>query len=98
MKPFPGKVLTYSICGLLAAAAFLSLISSLWQHVAAVAFTTTIEKMAYGSVKSEVGAGAIGFGWVSLALYIVAFCAVLTMILAIRVYDRLTDRNELEAA
>ena len=53
--------------------------------------------MAYGSVKSEVGPRAIGFGWVSLALYIVAFIAILVMILSIRILDRLTDEAEPEA-
>lgn len=47
--------------------------------------------MAYGTVKSEVGAAAIGFGWASLALYIAAFCAMVVMIASIQLLDRLTD-------
>lgn len=72
-------------------ASVLTLISSLWQHIAAKAFATTAQNMAYGSVKSDVGAAAIGLGWASLALYMVAFTSIFAMMSAIRVLDRLID-------
>ena len=84
VKPWPSRALTKTVCGILAAAVLLALISSLWQHIAAVAFTTTVRKMAYGSVKSEVGTAAIAFAWVSLALYIFALCAMLVMTVSLR--------------
>lgn len=91
MKRFPSRALTHSICAFLAAAILFALLSALWQHTAAVAFATAVQNMAYGSVKSEVGAMAIGLGWASLALYIVAFCVVLVQILSIKFLDTLTD-------
>lgn len=91
MKPFPSRALSRTLCAILAAAFLFALLSSLWQHTAAVAFTTTVRNMAYGTVKSEVGAAAIGLGWASLALYIAAFCAMVVMIVSIQLLDRLTD-------
>lgn len=91
MKPFPSRALGKTLCAILAAAFLFALLSSLWQHTAAVAFTTTVQNMAYGTVKSEVGAAAIGLGWASLALYIAAFCAMVVMIVSIQLLDRLTD-------
>ena len=91
VKPFPSRALMNSICGFLAAAGLFALVSSLWQHTAAVAFTTAAQNMAYGSVKSEVGAVAIGLGWASFVFYIVAFLAVLVEILSIQLLDQLTD-------
>lgn len=91
VKPFPSRALTHSICAFLAVAILLALLSSLWQHTAAVAFATAVQNMTYGSVKSEVGAMAIGLGWASLALYIVAFCVVLVESLSIHILDTLID-------
>lgn len=91
LKPFPSRKVFSTIYAILAATILFALLSSLWQHVAAVAFTTTVQNMAYGSVKSEVGAAAIGLGWASLALYVVALCAMLVLTLSIRILDRLTD-------
>ena len=91
MKPFPSRALSKTLCAILAAAFLFALLSSLWQHTAAVAFTTTVRNMANGTVKSEVGAAAIGLGWASLALYIAAFCALVVMIVSIQLLDSLID-------
>ena len=91
VKPFTSQLLTGSLCGLLAAAILLALISSLWQHVAAVAFQTIVQDMAYGSVRGEVGAAAIVLGWGSLVLYIVAFIVMLLYVLSVRILDALAD-------
>ena len=84
VKPWPSRALTKTVCGILAAAVLLALVSSLWQHIAAVAFTTTVRNMAYGSVKSEVGTAAIVLAWASLALYVFALCAMLVMTVSLR--------------
>lgn len=91
VKPFPSTPLLQVICGMLFVASVLTLVSSLWQHIAAKAFATTAQNMAYGSVKSDVGAAAIGLGWASLALYMVAFTSTLVMFFNIRILDQLTD-------
>ena len=91
VKPFPSRTLVKTLCGILAAIVLLALLSSLWQQIAAVAFTTTVRNMAYCSVKSEVGAAAIGLGWASLALYVVALCAMLVMFFSLRPFR--TDRK-----
>ena len=94
VKPFPSQPLTKFICGILAAASFFALLSSLWQHVAAVAFTSTVRKISYGSVKSEVGAAAMGLGWASLIMYIGASCAMFVMILSISMLDDLLEDDD----
>ncbi len=91
VKPFPSRPITLSVCGVLLTASLLAMISSLWQHIAAIAFATTAQNMGYGSIKSEVGAVAMGLGWASLALYIVAFSCMLVTILSISILDQLTD-------
>ena len=91
MNPFLNHTLSELLCAILAAAFLFALLSSFWQHIAAVAFTTTVQNMAYGTVKSEVGAAAIGLGWASLALYTAAFFAMVPVVLSYQILDRLTD-------
>lgn len=76
---------------MLLAASLLALISSLWQHIAAIAFATTAQNMAYGSIKSEVGPAAMGLGWASVALYVVASCFILVLVLSLMFLDTLTE-------
>ena len=91
VKPFPSRPIRLSVCGMLLTASLLAMISSLWQHIAAIAFATTAQNMGYGSIKSEVGAVAMGLGWASLALYIVAFSFIWVMIRNMSILDELTD-------
>ena len=72
-------------------ASLLALVSSVWQHIAAITFARTAKIMAYGSVQSEVGSVAISLGWVSLAFCVLAFGSMVIMMESIRVLDLLTD-------
>ena len=91
MKPFPSRLALLTVGGMLLTASLLAMISSLWQHIAAIAFATTAQDMGYGSIKSEVGAVAMGLGWASWALYIVALSFILVMIISISILERLLD-------
>ena len=91
VKRFPNRSLSQLACGLSAVTAFLALISSLWQHTAAVAAATTAENMGYGFVKSSVGGAAMGLGWAAFAALLLPFLGLLILILSLRVFDELAD-------
>lgn len=91
VKPFPSRSVSQIGCGMLAMAVLCIMISSLWQHTASVASATTAQNFAYGFVKSEVGAAAMGIGWALLGAYFVVLLYLCIMILSIQLLDRLTD-------
>ena len=91
VKPFPNRFLTKLACGLSAVTVFLALISSLWQHTAAVAAATTTENMGYGFVKSIVGGAAMGLGWAAFTTLILPFVGLVILIFSIRFWDELED-------
>lgn len=75
----------------LSVASLLALVSMMWQHTASVAAATTGQDMAYGAVKSQVGAASMTLGWIGLALLIIPGMGLLVMIQSISLLDRLTD-------
>ena len=91
VKPFPSRAASQTACGLSAIATFLALISSLWQHTAAVAAATTAENMGYGYVKSDVGAAAVGLGWAAFGTLVLPFVGLVVMILSMRLLEGLAD-------
>ena len=91
VKPFPNRSLSQLACGLSAVTAFLALISSLWQHTAAVAAATTAENMGYGFVRSSVGGAAMGLGWAAFTTLILPFVGLVILILSIQLLDQLQD-------
>ena len=72
-------------------ASLLALVSMMWQHTASVAAATTAQDMAYGAVKSRVGAVSMTLGWMALAFLIISALGLALVILSIRLIDRLTD-------
>ena len=91
VKPFPSRPVSKIACGLSAVTAFLALISSLWQHTAAVAAATTAENMGYGFVKSNVGGAAMGLGWAAFTTLILPFMGLMFLVLSLQLLDQLAD-------
>ena len=75
-------------------ASALGLTSMLWQHIAAVAVTTTAESMSYGSVSSHVGSTAMALGWVGVVCLLVANVGTIIMKLSMRVLDSLVEEDD----
>ena len=77
------------------AAAFVSaillLISSIWQHIAVVAFTSGVAGLASTVVRTDVGTAAIVFLWVSFVSIVLVMIGLLVMIISINLLDALTD-------
>lgn len=94
VRAFPSRALSYLGCGMLAMAVLCIMISSLWQHTASVASSTTAQNFAYGFVKSEVGAAAMGIGWALLGAYLIVLLLLGTVTLSIRRLNRLTLLTE----
>ena len=91
VKPFPSRpILQVSVAATMIAA-ILGLISALWQHIAAVATSTTAQQMAYGPVKTEVGTAAMVLGWTAFALLAFVGTGLLIMAESISILDKLTD-------
>lgn len=91
VKPFPSRTITGAIFGLLTAASMLGIALLLWQHVGAVSVATTLQALAYGTVRSGVGSTAMALAWTGLACLILCDMAVYILISSISVLDRLTD-------
>lgn len=91
VRTFPSTASSNIGCGMLAMAVLCIMISSLWQHTASVASSTTAQNFAYGVVKSEVGAAAMGIGWALLGAYLVVLLLLGTMTLSTRLLGPLTD-------
>lgn len=91
VKPFPSRPLSRIALAALTLASLLALVSMMWQHTASVAAATTAQDMAYGEVKTHVGAIAMALGWIGLAFLAIPAIGLLVMILSITLLDRLTD-------
>ena len=91
VRPFPGRGLLYSTLAFSTIAFLLGLISMLWQHVASAAFVTTVQDMAYGTVKGEVGATVETLDWVAVGVLAVSPISLCVLQLSLRVLDMLTD-------
>ena len=91
VRRFPNRFLSKLACGLSAVTAFLALISSLWQHTAAVAAATTAENMGYGFVKSTVGGAAMGLGWAAFTTLVLPFVGLIIVFVSMRQLDEMID-------
>ena len=87
----PGVNLSVAACTV---ASILGLTSMLWQHIAAVALTTTADSMSYGSVSSHVGPTAMALGWVGVICLLIANIGMIIMKLSMRVLDSLVDDED----
>lgn len=79
---------------MLAAVVLFSLVSCLWQHTAAVATVMSVQNMAYGWVKGQVGPAAMAFSWIALAAYLITLCGIGVMVISIRLLDELVKDDD----
>lgn len=91
VQAFPSQRLLWVLCSVLVASSLLALVSSLWQHIAAITAATTTESLVYGFVKSWVGAVAIGLGWAVLGTSIIALVLAVVMAVTFALLDDLTN-------
>jgi len=91
IKPFPSRLVTSVALACLILSFIFALISTLWQHIAAVAVATSLSTFIGGAITSHVGATSMALGWTAVGLLALAIMGVLVMILSIQLLDRLTD-------
>ena len=91
VKPFPSRPVSKVALAASTLASLLALVSMMWQHTASVAAATVAQDMAYGAVKTHVGAVSMALGWLGLAFLMLSTIGLLVMILSIQLLDRLTD-------
>ena len=95
VKPFPSRPVSRVACVLAVISAILLLLSSLWQHVAAVAYTTGVVGLASSTVKTDLGTTSMVFLWISFASMTIVGHGLVVMVLSISLLDRLTDEDSI---
>ncbi|KAK2768254.1 hypothetical protein FQN54_000106 [Arachnomyces sp. PD_36] len=91
VKPFPAKSVTHLCIGFSALISLFLIVAILWQHVAAVAQSSTVQAIFDGSVKTQVGTAAMAFGWVAVGLNFLNTVSLWVMIASLNVLTALTD-------
>ena len=91
VRPFPSRQFISIISGGTVVASGLGLVSMLWQHIAAVASTSAVERMAYGTVETHVGFATMALGWVGLLCIFIATFHWVWVRHYVEALDRLTD-------
>lgn len=72
-------------------ACFLGLLSVLWQHIASVVLTTSVEDTAYGKVKGSLGLPSLVLGWMAVAATGIGAVGVVLIAIATTMVDGSTD-------
>jgi hypothetical protein len=93
VKPFPSREVSTSIACALIFASTLSSAAALWQHTSASAVASLVETSSHGLVSATVGGAAVALAWIPVFLVTVACLAILIMVLAVIILDRLTDND-----
>ncbi|KAI9702192.1 MAG: hypothetical protein M1820_006274 [Bogoriella megaspora] len=92
VKPLPTRTVSYACLALISASAIFALLASLWQHTAAVAVSSLIEKTGYGFTKAAVGANAAILAWCGFGAFaLLAIGTVVMTVSAWRLYDPLEE-------
>jgi len=89
VKAFPVVIVSHCATAVIAAAGLFSITASLWQHIATVAAATSTQNMAYGWVKGEVGPAAMVLGWTATVAYMLVTCALIVMVMSMRLLGEL---------
>lgn len=97
VKPFPSQVVSILILGLYTLATLFLLTAILWQHVAVVAHSATIEAAFNGAVKGGVGTAAMAFGWVAIGTNFLVIIGLAVMVISLRLLSKLVNDDEHEA-
>ena len=93
VKPFPSRPLIGTILAIEFVACCLMIAAALWQHVAAVAFSTATSFLSAQSVSTEIGAVGIALAWVESILLMASWVGVDVMMSRIDMLDQLTDEG-----
>ncbi|KAF1815827.1 hypothetical protein P152DRAFT_411020 [Eremomyces bilateralis CBS 781.70] len=88
VKPFPSRPVSHAAVVLSCIATLMSLVSSLWQHTAAVAAKYTIQAVGFGTATT--GGAAMAIGWASVVLLCIVAIGLIGMVISIIVLDTLT--------
>lgn len=91
IKPFPSRRVSKLCCMALGMASFFLMVSALWQHIAAAAASTMASSATQDVLQGSVGPSATALIWISFVLTTIVLLAMITMILSIKLLDRLTD-------
>lgn len=91
VRPFPSRTLTTVILALLSLSTILALISTMWQHIGAVAAANSISAALGGAVSNRVGAASMALGWAAVGVIAVSTIGVVVMFISIALLEKLTD-------
>lgn len=89
VKPFPKKLVLTIVCGGMTVSTLFMLISALWQHTAAVSASSVCQYIENGALETSVGTAAASLAWTPFFLQSLTALGVLTMIVSMRLLERL---------
>lgn len=93
MKPFPSHTISKTLVATLGFAVPLAFTAAHWQHTSASSVACLAEMASGSSVSAIVGGGAVALVWIPVVLLALVFVALLVMLIAIQMLDRLIDDN-----
>lgn len=94
VKPFPSLAISTLILYVYILATLFLLAAIIWQHVAVVAHSATIEAAFNGAVKGGVGTAAMAFGWVAIGTNCLIIIWLGVLVINLWLLRRLVDNGE----
>ena len=86
---FPSKTILFLATTTSIFASALALVSILWQHIASVAFTTSLQNLTYGGVQGRLGVLDLVLGWTAVASIMLVSAGLVLLYQSIAMLDRL---------
>lgn len=93
VKPFPAMPVAYLVLSFDALASLVLIVPVLWQHVAVVAHAATAETAFGGAIKGDVGAVAMGLGWVAIGAVLLVTFGIAIQILSLGALRLITNEE-----
>lgn len=97
IRPFPTRLVAQLALFLGFVASVLSLVSVVWQHSAAVAFSVAVEGLGDGIIRSRIGTLSAILSWTAVSLTALVTLSLSVTILSIGILDRLGDGADNES-
>ena len=94
VRPFPSRAISQIAAWALGIASLFSLVSALWQHVAASAAAFVVDATTQGRLVAAAGTTAMALGWAVFALIAITMLMLIMMITSISLLDRLTNEDQ----
>lgn len=91
VKPFPSRPVSHAAAAAALVSAILLLISSIWQHVAAVAYTSGVAGLSSAIIGTGVGTAAVALLWIAFVSIILVMVGLVVMIISINLLEALID-------